>query len=246
MVTRHSSALIETISRILSLAQCPQPSSSTSLLDTESHILLDEPASYDPEDLPRAAHPIGLLLSVVGDQDGHCVSAAAADGLRAAQARGPQSREHTVQRGLVRQRSRQHRVLSAHLNQQGGERGAHCLAQLATRPRSRTSATVARASEQNFSPSGELSLRAWKDAGHGRLNALSKIVDPARSQVPSPELDGRGGGRSEQVTQVDQQVIEAVDGALRQWVIGEGSGEADADAELLGRSPGGAIRVTWH
>jgi hypothetical protein len=48
------------------------------------------------------------------------------------------------------------------------------------------------------------------------------------------------------VTQVDQQVIEAVDGALRQWVIGEGSGEADADAQLLGRSLGGAIRVTWY
>jgi hypothetical protein len=37
--------------------------------------------------------------------------------------------EHCVQRGLVRQRSRKHGVPTARLSPQGGERGAHRLAQ---------------------------------------------------------------------------------------------------------------------
>jgi hypothetical protein len=39
--------------------------------------------------------------------------------------------QHAVQGGLVRQRSRQHSVLSARLTPQGGERKAHHLAQVA-------------------------------------------------------------------------------------------------------------------
>jgi hypothetical protein len=39
--------------------------------------------------------------------------------------------EHAVQRGLVRQRSDQHGVRPARLSPQGGERGAHRLAQVA-------------------------------------------------------------------------------------------------------------------
>jgi hypothetical protein len=40
--------------------------------------------------------------------------------------------EHAVQRGLVRQRSRQHRFLSARLSPEGRERGANRVAQVAT------------------------------------------------------------------------------------------------------------------
>src|SRR5215510_5041700 len=42
--------------------------------------------------------------------------------------------EHAVQRGLVRQRSGQHGVLSTPLSPQGGERGAHRLAQVTAHP----------------------------------------------------------------------------------------------------------------
>ena len=55
--------------------------------------------------------------------------------------------EYAVQRGLIRQRSGQHGVLSARLSPQGGERGAYRLAQVAVHmdlvlPRLRSAVTL--------------------------------------------------------------------------------------------------------
>src|SRR5215469_6090050 len=83
---------------------------------TKSHARPDEPASYDPEDLPQTAMVFGSVRPQAAD-------------FEQLKPEGLDLGEHAVQRGLVRQRSREYGVLSAPLSPQGGERGAHRLAQ---------------------------------------------------------------------------------------------------------------------
>src|SRR5436305_14499965 len=88
----------------------------------ESRTRPDEAASHDPEDFRR---PDRLVVTSARRQ---------ATDFEQLEPEGLDLGEHAVQRGLVRQRSRQDGVLSAWLSTQGGERGAHHLAQLTPYP----------------------------------------------------------------------------------------------------------------